>query len=94
VNVIGVDVLEQFISKHSDAEQRLRSWLAEADAADWKSPVDVKARYASASFLPNNRVVFNIGGNAFRLVVYVHYELGAVVVDRVGTHAEYDRWNL
>ncbi len=62
-----------------------------ASRTDWRSPADIKAAYASASFLANNRVVFNIKGNDYRLVTAVHYKRGIMFIRFVGTHREYDR---
>ncbi len=73
-----------------DSEDPLRAWYAEAKKAAWKIPADIKAKYRSASFVADNRVVFNIGGNKYRLVVHVNYEIGVVLVKFVGTHEEYD----
>jgi mRNA interferase HigB len=73
-----------------DAEQPLKAWFAEANAAAWKSPSDIKGRYRSASFVADNRVVFNVGGNKHRLVVHVNYKLGMVLIKFVGSHSEYD----
>lgn len=73
-----------------DAEEPLKAWYAEAKAATWKTPADLKARYSTASFVPDNRVVFNIGGNKHRLVVHVNYGQGVVLIKFVGSHAEYD----
>ena len=70
------------------------AWVAEVEAADWKGPQDIKDRYATASFLGGNQVVFNLGGNKYRLLVVVTYANGIVAVRRVGTHEEYDRWDL
>jgi len=75
---------------HADAEQPLKAWFAEAEQADWKSMTDVKARYAHASVVDAERVVFNIGGNKYRLVVKVWFAGRAVWIKFVGTHAEYD----
>ena len=74
-----------------DAEQPLRAWFHEAKSADWSTPTDVKAAYRSASILSKNRVVFNIGGNKYRLVVAIHYPARIVFIRFVGSHAEYDR---
>ena len=74
-----------------DAEQPLRAWYAEAKQANWNSPGEIKAVYRSVSILPNNRVVFNIKGNTYRLVVVVEYSQGKMFIRFVGTHAEYDR---
>lgn len=73
-----------------DAEDPLKAWYAEAKTAAWRSPADIKARYRSASFVSDNRVVFNIGGNKHRLVVHLNYGLGIVLIKFVGSHAEYD----
>ena len=78
------------ISGREGAEEPLKTWYAEAKSANWKSPADLKARYRSASFVSDNRVVFNIGGNRHRLVVHVNYGLGIVLIKFVGSHAEYD----
>jgi mRNA interferase HigB len=73
-----------------DAEQSLKAWFAEASATRWRSPADIKAKYRSASFVADRRVVFNICGNKYRLVVHVNYEIGVVLVKFIGTHKEYD----
>jgi mRNA interferase HigB len=69
----------------------LHSWHAEALKATWRTPHDIKERYPSASICGSNRVVFNVGGNRYRLVVEVQYQAGIVWVKFVGTHDEYDR---
>lgn len=74
-----------------DAEQPLKAWHEEAKAAVWKTPQDIKHRYRHASFVGNNRVVFNIKGNDYRLITAVAYRFEAVYIKFIGTHAEYDR---
>jgi mRNA interferase HigB len=69
------------------------AWYEQARRADWRSPIDIKRNYASASFIANNRVVFNIKGNDFRLVVGVSYSTQALFIKFVGTHAEYEKIN-
>jgi mRNA interferase HigB len=88
--VIARRVLREFWAKHADAEQPLKAWFAEAENAAWRSPQEIKDLFRNASFLPDNRVVFNIAGNKFRLVVHFHYEYGMARIKFVGTHAEYD----
>ena len=78
-------------TKHPQAEIPLRAWYAQASRAEWASPEQIKAAYRNASFLANNRVVFNIKGNDFRLVVAVHYNRRMMFIRFVGTHQEYDR---
>lgn len=91
MRIIAISQLRVFWNKHSQAEMPLRAWYADASRADWKNPADIKAAYRNASFLPNNRVVFNIKGNDYRLIVAVHYNRGMMFIRFVGTHAEYDR---
>ena len=92
MRVIARKRLKDFweIPEHRDAEQALKAWFYEAKHADWKTPSDIKAKYASASILHNNRVVFNIAGNKYRLVVEIHYKSGIIFIRFIGTHAEYD----
>ena len=81
-----------FWLEHADAERPLRAWHREVEQASWRGPADIRARYGSADFLANNRVVFDIGGNRYRVVVAVKYgPLFCVYIRFVGTHAEYDR---
>jgi mRNA interferase HigB len=79
---------------HAEVASMVDAWLAEAKAATWRTPADVKARYASASILANNRVVFNLKGNKYRLDTKIAYQTGVVVVKRIGTHAKYTRWTF
>ena len=73
------------------AEQPLKSWYREAAQADWESPQDIKSGYRHASFIKGNRVVFNIGGNKYKLIVHANYDFRILYIRFVGTHAEYDR---
>jgi mRNA interferase HigB len=79
---------------YADAEQPLRAWFAEAEAAQWATMADIKARYAHASVVDAERVVFNIGGNKYRLVVKVWFPGRTVWVKFIGTHADYDALDL
>ena len=90
MRIIAVSHLRAFWRKHPDAGQALKAWADEVKHATWKRPADIKDQYRSASFLKNRRVVFNIKGNDYRLVVSVAYRFQAVYVKFVGTHAEYD----
>ncbi len=92
MRVIAKRTLVQYWeSGHGDAEQPLKAWHALVKAASWNHPKEIKAQFASASFLANNRVVFNIGGNKYRLVVKVEYEFQAVYIRFIGSHVEYDK---
>lgn len=94
MKLVGLKKLEKFMTKHSRAKSPLSAWIQDTKDSEWKNTQDIKNRYRSADFLKNNRVVFNIGGNNFRLVVIVRYQNGIVLVDKVGTHAEYNKWKL
>lgn len=94
MRVIAVSTLRDFWVKHPQAETPLRAWFADASRADWKTPVDIKAAHRNASFTGSNRVVFNIMGNDYRLVVAVHYNRGLMYIRFVGTHAEYNVINV
>ena len=91
MRIIALSTLRAFWEKYSDAEIPLRAWHAMASRAHWKTPADIKADYRNASFTANNRVVFNIKGNDFRLVVAVRYSQGLIFIRFIGTHSQYDR---
>ena len=91
MRVIALSTLRTFWEVHPDAETPLRSWYALASRAIWKTPADIKAAYGNASFTKSNRVVFNIKGNDYRLVVAVRYDKGLMYVRFIGTHGLYDR---
>jgi mRNA interferase HigB len=91
LKVLGRDKLISFSKKHTNVKAALDVWFDEVSNADWRVPQDIKNRYSSADFLPDNRVIFNIKGNHYRLVVKVRYQGGIVVVEWVGTHADYDK---
>ena len=91
MRVIAKSTLRAFWIKHADCEQRLKSWYKEAAEANWEGPRDIKRDYPSANFLPDNRVVFNIKGNHYRLVVRINYDYGIVWIRFIGTHSQYDK---
>ena len=90
VRVFNRSTVRTFAGAHADARQAIFAWFAEVERASWSGPDDIKAAHPSASFLAGNRVVFNIKGNKYRVVVAVRYEFFAVYIRFVGTHAEYD----
>lgn len=90
MRVIAVSTLRAFWEKYPGAEQPLKAWYDEATHATWNQPADIKTQYRSASVLKNRRVVFNIKGNDYRLIVAIAYRLQVVYVKFVGTHKEYD----
>lgn len=90
MQIVAVKFLRAFWEKYPDAEQPLKSWVDEAKKATWAQPAQIKEQYRSASILKAKRVVFNIKGNDYRLVVSVAYRFQAVYVKFIGTHKEYD----
>ena len=93
MRIISRKTLRDFWEKHPDARQPLQAWFADVKHADWKKSSDIKNVYRTASFLSNNRVVFNIKGNNYRIIVVVQYNYSVVYIRFVGTHKEYDRIN-
>lgn len=93
MHIIAVKMLREFWEEpgHGDAEAPLKTWYKEAEHATWGTPAEIKAKYHHASIVSNNRVVFNIAGNTYRLVVAFHYSRGMGFVRFIGTHADYDK---
>ena len=90
MKIISVKTLIDFWVKYPDSEQQIKAWVDEVRHASWHQPVDIKAKYKSASILKNRRVVFNIKGNNYRLIVAVAYQFGAIYIKFIGTHKQYD----
>ncbi len=90
MRIIAKRTLNEFSASHPQAKGSLDSWANEAKHAEWKTSSDIKTRYPSASFLKENRVVFNISGNKYRLLCRIQYEAGIVYILFIGTHAEYN----
>jgi len=92
MQVIARRTLREFWQRHPQAERPLRAWFAVAGKARWSGPADVKRQFGTTvDFVSDNRVIFDLGGNKYRLIVHVSYTFGRVLVKFVGTHAEYDR---
>jgi len=96
MRIISRKTLRLFWEKpqNTDAEQSLKSWFREASNADWATPAEIKASFRTASIVGNNRVVFNICGNKYRLVVKVNYAYRVIYIRFIGNHAQYDRINV
>ena len=91
MHIIAKRALREYWEQEPRAEQPLKSWHEVASKADWSSPAEVKQMYRAASIVGNDRIVFNIGGNRYRLIVRFDYADRLGFVRFVGTHAEYDR---
>ena len=93
MRVFAKKILWEFWEVQNDAEEPLKTWFKEATKASWNNPMDIKANYVKASILKNNRVVFNICGNRYRLVVEINYKRQWVFIRFIGTHTDYDKIN-
>ncbi len=92
MQVIAKRALREFWEKHPKAETPLKVWFAIADKADWTGPADVRDQFGNTvDFVADNRVIFDIGGNKYRLIVHVAYPFKRILIKFVGTHSEYDR---
>ncbi|MFV8333471.1 type II toxin-antitoxin system HigB family toxin [Flavobacterium sp. GSP14] len=91
MRVIAKKILRDFWIVHTDCEQQLKSWFQETSKAEWENPNVIKQQYPSASILNNNRFVFNIKGNKYRLIVKINFDYQMVWIRFIGTHAEYDK---
>lgn len=94
MKLVGRPVLDEFGRQHADVRKQIAAWIAEVEAAEWQTPQDIKTRYIRASFLSDNRVIFNLKGNDYRLDVKVSYKNQTVLIKRIGTHDEYDKWEF
>jgi mRNA interferase HigB len=95
MRIISRKTLREFweLPGHGDSEQPLKAWYDEASAASWANPNAIKEHYKNASILKSGRVVFNIHGNTYRLIVKIHYDFGVIYIRFVGTHKQYDTIN-
>jgi mRNA interferase HigB len=91
MRIIALGTLKRYWQKNVSAEQPLKAWFEVVEEANWLSPNEVKLSYANASILSEKRVVFNIGGNKYRLVADIKYAFSTIYIVWIGTHAEYDK---
>ena len=93
MRVIAKKILKEFWKKHPDCEQQLKSWYQEACNAEWKNSNEIKVEYPYTNILTDNRIVFNIKGNNYRLIVKINYKYQIIWIRFIGTHSEYDKIN-
>lgn len=93
MKIFSRGTLRDFWEKHANCEQQLKIWYRETEKSDWSSIQDLKREYPSASILKNNRIVFNIKGNDYRLIAKFNFEYQLCWIRFIGTHAEYDKIN-
>ncbi len=89
--IFSKSTLREYWEIHPDCEQYLKTWHDTALSSDWKTPNDVKQTYANASIIRNSRIVFNIKGNSYRLVVKFNFVKQWIFIRFIGTHSEYDK---
>ena len=94
MTVVGKKTLIEFARQHADVRAAITAWTAEVETAAWQGSQDVKARFPSASFIGEGRVVFNLKGNHYRLDVQIDFITKVVLVKRIGTYSEYDIWKF
>ena len=94
MRVVGVRTLKEFCDRHADIKSHVETWLAIVSKQQWRTSQDILNRFNYASFLSDNRVVFNLKGNDYRLLVKVAYKNQVMKVIKIGTHAEYSKWKL
>ena len=93
MQIISIKTLREFWRVHASAETPLKAWYHEARQARWRSFHDIRNRHRHADVLPGNRVVFDLKGNTYRLVVRINYQSGCIFIRFIGTHADYDKIN-
>jgi len=91
MRIIAVSTLRNYWVKRKSAEQPLKSWIQEAENSTWENSAQLKAKYRNASIINSKRVVFNIKGNDYRLIVDIEYRLRIIFVVWIGTHSQYDK---
>lgn len=94
MQLLGKKLLYDFKMAHADAQSQIDSWEAEVEEAQWSTPHDVKRRYPKASIIGNHQVIFNICGDRYRLWAQLAYKTETVLVRKIGTHKEYDKWHI
>jgi len=94
MQIHGLGLLDDFMRHHAEAREQVNAWLYEVERAEWMKSQDIKERYPSASFLSDNRVIFNIKGKKYRIAIQVSYKQQIVLILRCGTHAEYSKWKF
>ena len=86
--------MEDLKLEHSDAAKQIDAWCVDVEACSWSSPHDIKQRYGSADFPGGNKAIFNIKGNKYRILATIDYQRGIMVIEKAGTHREYDTWRI
>jgi len=94
MRLVGLILLQEFSVKHADVRSQIDAWVSEVKDSVWRTSTDVKARFPTASFLGDRRVIFNLKGNRYRLDTKISFEAQVVFVKRIGTHEDYSKWKF
>jgi len=94
MKLLSKQLLRDFVEKHADARSQIESWEAEVEGTQWDTPHELKHRYPKASILKDQHVIFDIYRNKYRLWVRISYKNGVVLIKKIGTHKEYEKWNI
>jgi mRNA interferase HigB len=94
VHIVSKKTLKDYYSKHKETKSQLEAWYCEAKNSNWNNPVEIKEKFRTASIIGDNKVVFNIKGNKYRLVTKINYRMKTVYIKFIGTHKEYDKINV
>jgi mRNA interferase HigB len=94
MRLIGKQPLHDFKRLHPDAKSKVESWESEIEDASWQNPYEMKQKFPTADPVGHNNTIFNICGNRYRLWVIINYENQIVFVKKIGTHPEYEKWNI
>lgn len=92
MKLLGKQRLQEFKRHYANARPQINSWEAEIEEAEWETPHDLKAKFPKASLLKDQQVIFNIGWNKYRILTTISYKSQMVLVEKIGTHREYDNW--
>lgn len=94
MRVLGIGIIDQCKHRHADVHSQLDEWLAEAREASWRMFADIEKKYSSVRFVAPNNIIFKIKGNKYRLWVRINYQQQLIVIEKIGTHGEYDHWHI
>jgi mRNA interferase HigB len=94
MKVLGKERVTAFCKSHSDCKVAVSALILELENSDWKTPTEIKQRYPKASIVGNNNIIFNICGNKYRLWIKITYKNGVALIVKIGTHKEYDKWEI
>ncbi|MFC1482069.1 type II toxin-antitoxin system HigB family toxin [Candidatus Neomarinimicrobiota bacterium] len=92
MTLIGRDLVDKLAKKHTDVAGDLQAWFHEAKNATWTSTQDIVTQYPNARVISKNKILFNIKGNHYRLLISINFSSSIIVIEKIATHAEYDKW--